>query len=64
MIFIQETKCSIKKVREIHNKWLNKYGFLEIKVDKIVGGILTLWNPQRIGIVDVEVSKNYLSVVI
>ena len=45
MIFIQETKSSIEKIREIHNKWLIKYEYLEIKVDKIAGGILTLWNP-------------------
>ncbi len=64
MIFIQETKCSINKVREIHNKWLNKYEFLEVKADKVAGGILTLWNPQRIGIVDADPSRNYLSVVI
>lgn len=64
MIFIHETKCLIKKVREIHNKWLNKYEFLEVKADKTIGGIFTLWNPQRIGIVDVEASRNYLSVVI
>ena len=64
MIFIQETKCSIQKIREAHNKWLNIYEFLEVEVDKIAGGILTLWNPQTIGIVDAEVSRNYLSVVI
>ena len=64
MIFIQETKCSIQKIKEIHSKWLNKYEFLEVKADKIAGGILTLWNPQKIGIIDAEASRNYLSVVI
>ena len=37
---------------------------LEVKVEKTTGGILTLWNPQKIGIVDAEASRNYLSVVI
>jgi len=64
MIFIQETKCSIQKVREIHNKWLNRFEFLEVKADNTAGGILTLWNPQKIGIIDAEASRNYLSVVI
>lgn len=64
MIFIQETKCSVEKIREIHNKWLNKYEYLEVKVDKIAGGILTLWNPKKLGILDIEASRNYLSVVI
>ena len=64
MIFIQETKCSIQKIKEIHSKWLNRFEFLEVKVDNIVGGVLTLWNPQNLGIIDAEASRNYLSVVI
>ena len=64
MIFIWETKCSIQKVREIHNKWLNRFEFLEVKADNTVGGILALWNPQNIGIIDAEASRNYLSVII
>ena len=64
MVFIQGTKCSIDKIREIHSKWLIKYEYLEVKEDKTIGGILTLWNPQKIQILDVEASRNYLSVVI
>jgi len=64
MIFIQETRCSIQKIKEIHKKWLNRFEFLEVKADNIAGGILTLWNPQKIGIIDAEASRNYLSVVI
>lgn len=64
MIFIQETKCSIQKIRLIHSKWLNRYEFLEVKVENVTGGILTLWNPQRVSILDAEASRNYLSVVI
>ena len=64
MIFIQETKCSIQKIKEIYSKWLNKYEFIEVKVDNTAGGILTLWNPHKIGIIDAEASRNYLSVVI
>ena len=64
MMFIQETKFSIDKIREIHSKWLIKYEYLEVKADNTVGGILTLWNPQKLGILDVEASRNYLSVVI
>lgn len=64
MIFIEETKCSIQKIRLIHSKWLIRYVFLEVKVENTVGGILTLWNPQRLSILDVDASRNYLSVVI
>lgn len=64
MIFIQETKCSIDKIREIHSKWLIKYEYLEVKADKAAVGILTLWNPQKLGILEAEASRNYLSVVI
>eukprot|EP00253_Pinus_taeda_P005056 PITA_05056 len=64
MIFIQETKCSIQKIKEIYSKWLNRFEFLEVKGENIARGILTLWNPLKIGIIDAEASRNYLSVVI
>eukprot|EP00253_Pinus_taeda_P036314 PITA_36314 len=64
MIFIQETKCSIQKIKQIHSKWLNRFEFLEVKAEITVGGILTHWNPQKINIIDAEASRNYLSVVI
>eukprot|EP00253_Pinus_taeda_P003282 PITA_03282 len=63
MIFIHETKCSIQKIKEIYRKWLNRFEFLEVKAENTTGGILTLWNPQNIGIIDSEASRNY-SVVI
>ena len=63
VIFIQETKCSIQKIKEIHSKWLNHYEFLEVKADNTVGGILTLWNPKKIDIIDVDAFREYLSVV-
>jgi len=64
VIFIQETRCSIQKIKEIHSQWLNRFEFLEVKVENIVVGILTLWNPQKIGIIDAEASRYYLSMVI
>eukprot|EP00253_Pinus_taeda_P005917 PITA_05917 len=64
IIFVQETKCSIQKLKQIHSKWLNRFEFLEFKARNIVGGILTLWNPQKIGIIDAQATRNYLSVVI
>lgn len=63
MVFIQETKCSMDKIREIHNKWLIKYEYLEVKADKSAGGILTLWEPHKFSILDVEASRNYLSMI-
>ena len=49
MVFIQETKCSIDKIREIHNKWLIRYEYLEVKAKNLARGILTLWDPQKFG---------------
>lgn len=45
MVFIQETKCSIDKIRDIDNKWLIKYEYLEVKANNSAGGILRLWDP-------------------
>jgi len=45
MIFIYETKCSMDNIREIHNKSLIKYEYLEVKAKNSAGGILTLWDP-------------------
>ena len=64
MIFIQEKKCSMQKIKEIHSKWLNKFEFPEVKAENAAGGILTLWNPQKIDIIDAKASRDYLSVVI
>jgi len=52
IIFIQETKCSIKKLKKIHSKWHDRFEFLEVKAKNIAGGILTLWNPQKVNILD------------
>eukprot|EP00253_Pinus_taeda_P009399 PITA_09399 len=64
IIFVQETKCSIQKLRQIHSKWLSRFEFLEVKAENTAGGTLTLWNPQKLGIIDAEASRNYLSMVI
>ena len=45
MIFIQETKCSMDKIRDINKKWLFKYEYLEVKANNSAEGILTLWDP-------------------
>ena len=64
MVFIQETKCSVDKIRQNHRKWLIKYGYLEVKANNLAGGIITLWNPQKFGILDAKASRNHLSLVI
>jgi len=53
----------MEKIREIHNKWLIKYEYLEVKANNSAGGILMLWEPQKFGILDSEASRNYLSLV-
>ena len=42
MVFIQETKCFVDKIREIHSRWLIKYEYLEVNANNTAGGILTL----------------------
>lgn len=64
IIFMKGTKCSIQKIKEIHSKWLSRFEFLEVKAENTAGGILTLWNPLNIGIIDAEASRNYLSLVL
>lgn len=64
VIFTQETKCSIHKRRDIHSKWLKRFEFLEVKAENTTGGILTLWNPQNIDLIDAEAYRDYLSVAI
>jgi len=63
VISIQETKCSIQKIRYIHSRWLNRFEFLEVKAENIVGGILTPWNPQKNELIDAKASRDYLFVV-
>ena len=52
------------KLMQLHKKWLSKFEYLEVKAENIAGGILTIWNPQKIDMIDVEASRNYLSVFI
>ena len=64
IVFIQETKCSVEKIREKHSKWLKKYEYIEVKVNKFVGGILTLLDPLKFGMLDVEASRHHLCLII
>lgn len=48
----------------MRSKWLIKYEYLEVKANNSTLGILTLWNTQKFGILDVEASRNHLSMVI
>ena len=48
IIFIEETKCSIHKLKQIHSKWLNRLDFLEFKEENTTDGFLTLWDPQKL----------------
>ena len=43
---------------------MHRFEFLKVKVENIAGGILTLWNPRKVNILDAEASRNYLSVLI
>jgi len=63
IIFIQETKCSVERIYKKHRKWLNRYEYLEVKANKVAGGILILWDPQKFGVIDAEASRHRLSLI-
>jgi len=63
IVFIQEIKCSVENVREKHRKWIKRYEYLEVKANKFFGGILTLWDPQKFGMLDTEASRHHLSLI-
>ena len=63
IVFIQETKCSVEKIKEKHSKWLNRYEYLEVKANKYAGGILTPWDPQKFGLIGAEASRHHLSLI-
>jgi exonuclease III len=60
--FIQETKCTTKKLLQISRKSWNTYNFLDIDSQNSVGGILTLWNPKKVDLISAEATSYYLSV--
>eukprot|EP00253_Pinus_taeda_P013097 PITA_13097 len=53
-----------KRGRKKQNELLMECGKLMIDLENIAGGILTLWNPEKVSIIDAEASRNYLSVII
>ena len=63
IVFIQETKCPMERIHEKHRKWLNRYEYLEVKANKSAGDIITLWDPQKFGVIDAEASRHHLSLI-
>jgi exonuclease III len=61
--FIQETKCTSEKMVQISKANWNIYNVLNIDSQNVVGGILTLWNPQKVEFLSAEATKHYLSVI-
>lgn len=53
----------MEKIHKKHSKWLNIYEYLEVKANKSVGGILTLWDPHKFGVIDAEASRHHLSLI-
>ena len=50
--FYPGNKMFCRQNKRDTRKWLIKYEYLEVKADKEARGILTLWNPQKLGILD------------
>ena len=53
----------MERIREKHSKWVNRYDYLEVKANKSTGGILTLRDPQKFGVIDTEASRHHLSLI-
>jgi len=63
IVFFQETKCIVERICEKHSEWVNRYEYLEVKANKYDGVILTLWDPQKFGVIDAEASRHHLSLI-
>ena len=53
----------MERIREKHKKWLNRFEYLEVKANKSAGSLLTLWDPQKFGVIDAEASRHHLSLI-
>jgi len=53
----------MERIREKHSKWVNRDKYLEFKANKSAGGILTLWDPHKFGVIYVEASRHHLSLI-
>jgi hypothetical protein len=50
-------------MEQISKKNWNIYNVLDIDSQNVVGGILTLWNPQKVDLLSEEATRHYLSVI-
>jgi len=57
--FIQETKCTSKKLVQISKANWNSYSVLNIDSQNATRGILTLWNLQRVDMLSAEATKQF-----
>jgi exonuclease III len=62
LCFIQETKCNLDRMETISKKHWSKYKILVVESQQMVGGILTLWNPQSVNLLSAEATRHTLSV--
>jgi hypothetical protein len=46
----------------ISKRYWNRYNFFTIDSQNIVGGILTMWNPQMVNLLSVEATRHSLSI--
>lgn len=54
----------MENIKEKNSRWLNRYEYLEFKENKSAGGILTIWDPQKFGVINAEASKQHLSLIL
>jgi exonuclease III len=64
LYFIQEIKCNTDRMETISQQKWHKYKMVDIGVHQMVGGILTLWNPQVLILITVEETRHTRTVCI
>ena len=62
IIFLQETKCSNKKMKEVCRKFGRRMELLEVEGNGSEGGLATLWKPQSLQLISVEATRFFVSI--
>ena len=60
VVLIQEMKCSMDKIREIHNKWLIKYEYLKVMENNSTGRDSHAVGSTEIWCVNLKVIRRYI----
>jgi exonuclease III len=62
LCFIQETKCNTERMETISQQQWCKYKMVTIGGHQMAGGILTLWKPQVLSLIEVEATRHTIMI--